>query len=141
MPAIAVDTSVQVQDNKATDLTAKKAGDLALATVHLFTNNVTPTPSSQVGDFTEAVFTGYVAKVAAGWTANNEPPDGSVSTDSTNVMSWVGPNDGTGETIYGYYVLSAGGGTPLIYAAKFPVAIGLSTPTDVLNLVATFVLR
>lgn len=138
MPVIIPDTSVQVVSNKSADLAVKKAGDLALATVHLFTNNLTPTPQNVTGDFTEAVFTGYLAKAIPGWTANEVNLDGTVNSTGTTVLTWVGPGDGTGQTIYGYYVLSAGVGTPLIYAARFPVAVGLELVTDVLDLVPTF---
>lgn len=138
MPVVTVDTTVQSAVNKALDLTAKKAGDLALATVHLFTNAIDPTPQSVVGDFTEATFTGYVAKAIAGWNANRTGLDGSVAADGTGVLTWVGPSDGSGETILGYYVLSAGGGTPIIYACRFPNPVGLATALDVLALVPTF---
>jgi hypothetical protein len=138
MPVISPDTSVQNITNKAADLTVKKAGDLALATVHLFTNNINPGPNNVVGDFTEAVFTGYVAKAIPGWTANELPGDGNVGTTGTTVLTWVGPADATGQTIYGYFVLSVGAGTPLIYACRFPAQVPLAVPTDVLDLVPTY---
>lgn len=138
MPVVTVDASVQGQVNRSADVTAKKAGDLALATVHLFTNALTPTPSSVVGDFTEATFTGYAAVAVAGWNANRLNTDGSISIDATNVMTFVGPGDATGETIQGYYVLAAGGGTPYLYAVRFPTPVALLTPADVLALVATY---
>lgn len=138
MPTVQEDLSVQIQANKGADLTAKKAGDLALATVHLFTNNHTPAPGDAVGAFTEATFTGYVAKAVAGWTANDNNQDGSVGTTATTVLTWTGPADGSGQTVYGYYVLSAGAGTPILYAVKFPAGIGLNVPTDILNLVPSF---
>ncbi len=141
MPVVPLDNTVQVAANKATDLTAKKAGDLALATVHLFTNNYTPLPTSVVGDFTEAAYVGYAAGVVAGWTANDIQADGTVTTDSTNVMPFVGPVGGAGPTVYGYYVLSAGGGTPLIYATRFTAPVALLDNNDVLNLVATYIQR
>lgn len=139
MPVIIADTTVQTQPNKAADLTAKIAGDLAAATVHLFTNPITPTPETPVGSYTEATFTGYAAKAIAGWTAGEYDSQGNVDTTGTGVLSWVGPSDETGQTIYGYYVLSAGDGTPLIYAAAFSVPLpALNLPTDVLDLVPTF---
>lgn len=140
MPVIVADLIVQSQVNKGVDLTAKKAGDLALATVHLFTNDYTPTPASVVGDFTEAVFTGYVDKAIPGWTANEYLLLGSVTTTGTTVLSWAGPGDATGETIFGYYVLSAGAGTPFIYAARLPEQFALANPANVLDLVPTYVI-
>lgn len=139
MPVVTADNTVQSQVNKAADLDAKKLGDLLTATVHLFTNDYNPLPSSKVTDFTEAAFTGYAAKSVVLWTADQYNADGTVETASTNVMSWVGPTDMTGETIYGYYVLSIGGGTPLVYSARFDSPIGLNDATQVLDLVATFV--
>lgn len=138
MSVVTADNSVQTQANKDTDLTAKKAGDLAMATVHLFSNNITPTPQTPVGSYMEAVFTGYAAKAIAGWTANEWQLDGSVSTTGTGVLSWVGPADASGQTIYGYFVLSAGAGTPLIYASLFANPVSLSRVTDVLDLVPTY---
>lgn len=138
MPVITSDNSVQSQSNKSADLTVKKAGDLAAATIHLFINNYNPGTTSSVGDFTEATFTGYTPQAVAGWNANELSADGSVSTDATTVKTWIGPADMTGQTVYGYYVLSAGMGTPYLYAVRFPVAVGLNVPTDVLALVATF---
>jgi len=142
MPVVQTDTVIQTQVNKGTDLTSKKAGDLAAATVHLFTNNITPTPLNVIGDFTEATFTGYAPVAVTGWGANASPPDGSVNADSTNVITFVGPSDASGQTIFGYFVKSAGLGTPLIYSARFAAPFGagfpLITPADVLALVATF---
>lgn len=138
MPVVLTDQSVQGQTNKSADLTAKKAGDLAGATVHLYTNDYTPTPQSVVGDFTEATFTGYAAVAVAGWTANRLEASGAVSTDATNVIPFVGPGDATGQSIMGYFVKSAGGGTPYLYAVKFAAPVPLNSPADVLALVATF---
>lgn len=138
MPVVITDTSSQAIANKVTDLAAKKAGDLAGATFHLYTNDYEPTPQSVVGDFDEATFTGYASIAAVGWNATEQNPDGSVSTDTTNVMTWVGPGDATGQTIHGYYVLSAGAGTPYIYGVKFPEPVPLATPADVLALVGSF---
>lgn len=140
MPVITSDAAVQGQVNKSADLTAKKAGDLAAATIHLFTSNNVPTAFSVLADFTEAVFTGYAPIAVTAWNANELSLDGNVSTDATNVATWVGPGDATGETIQGYFVRSAGAGTPYLYAVKFPAPVALRVPTDVLALVATFVL-
>lgn len=138
MPAVLEDISVQVSTNKDADLTVKKAGDLALAKIDLFVNNHTPLPSSVFADFTLATFTGYVQKAVAGFTANETNLDGSVGTTATTVLSWVGPGDATGETVYGYLIRSAAVGNPLIAAVKLSSPVPLNTPADVLNLVPTF---
>ena len=138
MPVIQIDPSVQVQVNKGADLTAKKAGDLAAATVHLFTNDVNPGPQGVVGDFVEAAYAGYAAVAVAGWTANNTDLQGNVSTDGTAVISFTGPVAGGGPLVYGYYVLSAGGGTPLIYYARFTAPFSLADNSKILSMVPTF---
>lgn len=138
MPIVSGDVTVQANPNKDADLTAKKAGDLALATVHLFVNDIVPDGDTVVADFVECADTAYTPQVVAGWTANDPSPDGSISTTSTNVMSWVGSGDDTGGTVYGYYVKSAGGGTPLIYSVRLPFPQPLNAITDVIDLVATY---
>lgn len=130
--------SVQSQANKDADLIAKKAGDLALATVHLFTNNINPTPQNVVGDFTEPTFTGYAAQAVAAWDTDELGADGSAGVFNTAVKTWVGPGDATGQTVYGYFLRSAGVGTPLVSAVKFAVPQPLMTPADVCNVVPYF---
>ena len=138
MPTVLADATVQAAPNKSTDLTAKKAGDLALATVHLYMNDLDPTPDTAVGDFVECSGTTYVPKAVPGWTANDPSPDGSVSITGTTVLSWVGDGDDSGGTVYGYFVKAAAGGTPLIYSCRFPVPMPLDAATDVLDLVPTY---
>jgi hypothetical protein len=138
MPLIEADPTVQIAANKSADLTAKKAGDLALATVHLYTNNHTPVPGDVVANFTEAAFTGYAAKAIPGWTANDVDVDGSVSSTGTTVLTWTGPADASGQTVYGYYILSVGGGTPIIAAALFTAPVGMNGVGDILDMVPTF---
>jgi hypothetical protein len=140
MPVIQGDNTVQVQSNKAADLTAKEAGDLALAKIDLFTNNRIPTPLDVIGDYTLPTFTGYVQKAFAGFTAEDLQPDGTVTITATNVVSWVGPADATGQVVQGYLIRAAAGGA-LIAAAKFPAPVSLMVPTDVLDLVATYTQR
>lgn len=138
MPVIIADDIVQNQVNTSADVTAKKAADLALATIHLFTNNIPPTPQNVTADFIEAAFTGYAAQAVAGWGANELSLDGGVATNNTTVLEWIGPADASGQTIYGYYILSAGGGTPLIGAYLFANPVSLNVPTDVLDLVVAY---
>lgn len=138
MPVIVADTIVQGQVNKAADVAAKILGDLALCTVHLFTNDYVPVPQSVLGSFTEAVFTGYAAQAVAGWGTPELPSDGSVGVNDTTVLEWVGPSDASGQTVYGYYLRSAGAGTPYIGAYRFPFQVPLAVPTDVLDLVAGY---
>jgi len=130
--------SVQAQTNKDADLTAKKAGDLDLATVHIFTNDFTPTSQNVIGDYTEAAYAGYVPIALVGWTANQAQTDGTVTTTSTTVLSFSGPAAGGGPTAYGYFVKSAGVGTPLIYGERFDTPQSLASVANILNLVPTY---
>lgn len=71
-------------------------------TLRLFKNNVTPTPTSVAGDFTEADFTGYTAKTLArasyGAPATNGSGEAEISyADQTFSF-------GSAQTIYGYYL-------------------------------------
>ncbi len=134
MPIVTQDQPVQAAANVKADLVSKIAGDLAGATVHLFTNNFTPTPDSLIADYTEAAYAGYAGIAVSGWTAPAYQSRGVWSTDSTNVMDFVGPAAGGGPTVYGYFVKSAGGGTPLLYGVRF------ANPVDTtqLPMVASF---
>lgn len=141
MPLILADNGWQGQTNKSADLTAKKAGDLAGATVHLFTNDVDPRTFATLASFTEAAYAGYAAIAIAGWSANELNPDGTVTITATNVMTFTGPAAGGGPTVYGYFVQSAGAGTPYLYYARFSAPVNLTDNTKLLEMVATYVAR
>jgi len=78
----------------------------ATAEMHLYTNDITPTPDALEADFTEADFGGYAAK-AITWEAPYIDGAGlvhAVGNVTTFVCTGTPPND-----IYGYYVIGAGG--------------------------------
>jgi hypothetical protein len=138
MPLVVADVTVQAQSNKKADLEAKKAGDLALAKIDLFVNDFIPSALNKLADFVLPTFTGYVQKAFSGFAPTSEPLDGSASTVNTGVVSWIGPADATGQTVFGYLITAAAGGA-LIASGRFPGAgVGLNTPLDVLDLVASF---
>lgn len=90
----------------------------------LYNNNVTPSSSSVVADFTEATFTNYVAKTLtrSSWSSATTDSLGQAQSSYAK-QSWT---CGTvGDTIYGYYVIGATSGV-LLWAEKFTVARVLS---------------
>ena len=117
---------------------------LALATVHLFMNNFTPTAANVVGDFEEpdtvAEWAEYVAKATTSWGAQAIDPTGRVYIVAAPLMQWVGPVVPFPQNAHGYYVLSAQAGTPLLYSVKFPVPVPIVDDNNVLTLLATFTL-
>lgn len=84
------------------------------AECHLFTNDILPTDTTIEADLTEATFTGYAFE-AITW--------GTPYIDSTGQVIFEGNNceflcsGGSGEILYGYYVLGAGG--EFLGAARF----------------------
>ena len=83
-------------------------------TLKLFATNVTPADTDTAGTYTEASGGGYVAKTlsAASWTESNVAGIEQVAYAS-QVFTFTGALT-TNPTIYGYYVVDAGG--VLIYA-------------------------
>ena len=90
-------------------------------TLKLYSNNYTPIDASDVGDFTEASFTGYTSRTLtssqSGSTWAEPLTTGGVgySTYQTT-QTWTATSD---ETIYGWYLVGATSGT-LAMAEKFP---------------------
>jgi hypothetical protein len=79
--------------------------------MHLYNNNYTPVAGSVTSNFTETAFTGYAAVTLtrSGW---SNPSTVSGDAQSTYAQqSWT--CTGTGDTLYGYYVVGATSGTTL----------------------------
>lgn len=103
----------------------------------LYKTDVTPSESDTAGSYTVADFTGYAD---ATLTATQSATTWAVPTTSSGTtfseygggtpLSWT--NSGASQTIYGYFVVEASGGT-LCWAEKFATARTLATD-DVLNL-------
>jgi hypothetical protein len=84
--------------------------------LHLFQNNINPSPASLLADFTEATFDGYAAGSMPLSGGPYRRPDNSFSIASTfsfNMSGSVTPN-----VIYGYYVTDFTN-AQLIAATKF----------------------
>lgn len=136
MPIVSDGTPVLMQTGRYGIAAALIAGDLAGAKIDLFTNDINPTPVNIITDFDLPTWTGYAQKTVTGWTAVAESPLGTVRADATNVVTWAGPGDGTGQTVYGYLLRSSAGGNPVVYAYRFPVPVSVEELTDILSLVA-----
>lgn len=112
-------------------LTAELAG----AEVCLFENNYTPVAGSLVGNFTEATFPGYAREPLANWTAVVIAAD-HARQDADDCEFTLSATGGP-YSVYGYYVLSAGG--DLLWAERDPNAPGvLSTVGDVYRVIPQF---
>lgn len=116
---------VQAIANKLADIVKKSTGDLAAATVHLFKNDFTPTQNNVLGDFTEADYTGYTNQAIGTW--------GTPYIDFLQRVLIQAPSlqfSPTGSTVtntvYGYYIQSAGTGTPLIASARFDTPVSMT---------------
>jgi hypothetical protein len=114
--------------------TRPAAALIATPTVHLFNNNVAPSPQSVVGSFTETAFSGYAAAT---------PTIGSPVNTSPNCVAAIGPCTFTAvaatpfvpDTIYGYFVESAG---TLIAAEAFATPAQITAPGDFVDIQVLF---
>lgn len=73
--------------------------------IHLFQNNITPTKSNVLGDFTEATFDGYAAINIGTWSA--PAVSGHVASSSPPQVTFSKTAGVTTNNIYGYYVTDA----------------------------------
>lgn len=85
--------------------------------VHLYSNNYTPIAASEVGDFTEATFSGYasIPTEGADWTITPGDPTEAECIQVTFTCDANLQN----ESIYGYYITRETSGD-LVYAERFP---------------------
>lgn len=116
-----------------TDLDAKMAlADYVGAKLHLFSNNVNPTPLNVLADFTEVIASGVVAEVVT-WTAAFFDANG-VAVSSTGQKLFI-QTGATNDSCFGVY-LTNGAGTKLLAAARLDVApfnfVGIGTTLPLL---------
>lgn len=102
-------------------------------TVDLYQNDYTPSPGTVIGDLTVADFSGYGQKTVADLLAAYIDPAGGASAQIAT-QQWDHSGGGVSNTVYGFYVRTAGG--VLILAGRFaePIpmaAIGDSIPLDI----------
>lgn len=87
-------------------------GDVNL---RLFNNNVTPAETDSLATYVESTASNYTATslTGASWTVASGSPNGSTAT-----YPQVNFNFSAADTIYGYFVTTAGGGN-LLWAERF----------------------
>jgi hypothetical protein len=113
--------------------------DLTIGTrVRLFKNDITPSASDGLGDYTEADFSGYSAVTVTQGSASV------VSGKAQNVLSpsavFSHDDGGTDNNIYGFYVTDATPST-LYYAERFSGApIAMDDDGDSITVAVTFTL-
>jgi len=103
-------------------------GDLTMA---LYKNDYAPVPGSELADFTEADFPGYVSQLI-GSTDFGAPTvtDHVASSVSGVVLTFVGdPGTWTPQTIYGYFVTDWN--SDYFFAEKFSVPIDMSPDGEI----------
>lgn len=85
--------------------------------LHLYQNDLDPTSSNVLGDFTEATFTGYasVLLTAANWTVTTASTTVHEYNTSVPFTSSAGSQN---QDIYGYYVTKESDGS-LVYSERF----------------------
>lgn len=108
-------------------------GEVNGGIVHLFTNDITPTIDTVIGDFTEATFAGYAASAAIVWSAvfrNALGQAQSVGDTKTFELTAL-----PGETIYGYYVTVGGA---LRYSERFEKPVPLAIVSQACVVVPTY---
>jgi hypothetical protein len=117
---------------------------LALSTnenqiLKLYQSNTTPTSASTNASFTEATFTGYAARTLtrSTWNSAVTVSNKAESSYGTTPQSWT--CGATGNTIYGYWVMSATG-SKCLWAELFSTARVLASG-DVLNITPKFTLN
>lgn len=118
-------------------------GPWDLVTVHLYTNNVNPTPSTTEADLGEvqvADWAEYLAITTTGWGSPETRPDKSVLAIAAPVGSWTGPAAGGGPTVYGCYLKSPLTGTHYLAACPFVNPVGMVDATQVLDVLVPMLL-
>jgi hypothetical protein len=89
----------------------------ATAKLRLYTNNITPSTSSVVADFTEATFTGYAAITLPAWPASTLASHIATSAQASQTFTITSGS----QNVYGWYITDSGG-THLLAAQRDPAA-------------------
>ena len=106
-------------------------------TLHLYTNNYTPTAADTTASYTEATFTGYsampVARATWGAPATNSTGQGEADYPQ---QTWT---VGSSQTIYGYWIQGVTSGT-VVWAEAFATPRPLQSG-DTFRLTPSFTLQ
>ena len=103
---------------------------------HLYSNNFSPDSYSILGDFVEAVFSGYapITVPSGSWTAPADAGGDTVSTTSSTVLSWLKVGVTGDPQIFGYFVTRSGA---LAWAEEFATGpVPMDADGDTLTLFA-----
>lgn len=127
--------AVVPQDAESNFLANLISNLLTGADVHLFSNNVTVSPTSVLTDFTECTFAGYVEQSLGTWSTPAIQGDGSSGSSPDDVSFTPTSSLGSG-TIYGGYVTDSTD-TMLLWAWNFPtggITVAQGITLDLSNL-------
>jgi hypothetical protein len=110
-------------------LTALKDADAMLdgALVKLYQNDLNPGPTTVLGDFEVATFTGYTTSSAIAWAGPVNGDDGEPELVGQRLIFTATSGTPT-NTIFGYYVIDAGGA--LLYSERFSTQQQVSKAGD-----------
>lgn len=117
------------------------SGETAAHTLFLklFQNNYTPVATTDVGDFTEASFSGYVTKTLSNPVTQAALDANNRAVTLYDLVTWT-KSGATGNSIYGYYVLDNGGG--LVWCERFVTgAWSMTVDGTILQFYPTFTNR
>lgn len=124
--AMVMDAEIQRQIQDVID--TPLAGTVLLK---LFTNDITPAPGDDAGDYTEATFDGYAAKdISAGFGAPVQDEPG-IYSSKTALQTWDAPALGPAEVVRGIFVTVDG---DLFLAKKFDAPITMEVGGDPISL-------
>jgi hypothetical protein len=121
--------SLVVADQGKLDMLAPVATFLgANATLHLYQNNHTPLHGDTAAAYTEATFSGYAGIPLTSWGTPYLSADFHAWIDEV-LRTWTCTASSPANTIYGYYVLGAGGRLLWAELAATSVAINAAGQT------------
>jgi len=126
---------------KFLEMALKDAAPNAQA-LHLFVNNITPSDTSVLSDFTEMTTHGYTALIIprAGWTVASV--DGTIT--ATNIQSTFTftYNSTSGDTVvYGYYITTNDGTEKILWADVLDSSFMVSSTGQQLKVIPTITIQ
>lgn len=129
---------IVIPDNAAVALIADLLGDVTTV-YHLFTNDVTITQATALGDFIEANWPDYKPATVTSWTPALTVNGRAVA--QADPTAWTRGVGGTAKMVYGYYVTDTVGG-PLIWAEVRPQGpLRMQFPSDQVMILPQLTLR